>query len=108
MKGFIVILGLILIGSVAKAVDVSNYPGYTIVGTKTIVGYVQEDGSKKTSDDSFEGCDFDRKIIFDDRTYLVCTGYSYHYAYRPEATLLTNGSSWVMIVDDEAFEMRRY
>ena len=87
-----------------------EYVGYTIVGTKTIVGYRDEDGKKS---DDFEGCDFGRKIRFDDGTSLTCSSYSYTYSYRPTAVLLmktsaANGrklASVVMVVEDEAFEM---
>jgi hypothetical protein len=82
--------------------DISDYVGWTVVAKKTIVAYVESDGGGK---DAFEGCNFYRKIIFEDNTYLTCTGYGYHYAYRPAATILRNGSSWKMIVDGEAFDM---
>ena len=87
-----------------------NYVGYTIVGSKTIVGYRDKDG--KSSED-FEGCDFDRKIRFDDGTALTCSGYDYSYSYRPTAVLLMKSSEFqgrkvahiVMIVEDDAYDM---
>jgi hypothetical protein len=87
-----------------------NYVGYTIVASKTIVGYRDKDG--KSSDD-FEGCDFDRKIRFDDGTTLTCSGYDYTYAYRPTALILMKSSEFqgrktaqaVMIVEDDAYDM---
>ena len=80
-----------------------RYVGYTVLDTKTIKGWVSED--RKKHGDSFEGCEFGRLIIFDDNTYLRCTGYSYEYSYRPEAVILARGKSFVMIVDDDAYDM---
>jgi hypothetical protein len=64
--------------------ELENYVGYTIVDSKTIDGY--RDGSEEHDD--FEGCDYDRKIIFSDGSYLVCAEYNYTYAYRPTAIIL--------------------
>ena len=49
--------------------------GYTILSVKTVDG-------------DFEGCDFDKKIIFTDGTYVTCMGYGYQYSYMPKAILL--------------------
>ncbi|MGH8402384.1 MAG: hypothetical protein ACRESO_03105 [Gammaproteobacteria bacterium] len=100
---------LMMLASTAAATDLSNYIGYTIAAQKTIVGYVDQNGRRG---DSFEGCKYGRKIIFDDNTYLTCTeydyayAYAYAYAYRPDAILLVRNGSWVMIVDDEAYDMQ--
>ena len=106
--GLIAAAGLLslLAGSSASAdvtSEMSRYVGYTIYGTKTIVSWVSPDRTEK--EDGFKGCEYGRYIVFSDNTYLRCTGYSYHYAYRPEALLLVRGNSFVMLVDDEAFEM---
>jgi hypothetical protein len=82
-----------------------------IVGTKTIVGYVDKKGQKK---DDFEGCDFDRTIIFDDGTGITCSSYGYQYAYRPTAVLLMksmqisgkNFGQVVMIVESDSYDMQ--
>lgn len=86
------------------AADLSDYVGYSIIANKTVEGYVDPDGK---SDDSFEGCEHDRKIVFTDGTYLVCATYSYSYSYRPEAVILANGTSLVMIVNNNEYRMRR-
>jgi hypothetical protein len=98
----VVLVGTLASLRVANAVDIADYVGWTVVAKKTIVGYVDQDGK---SDSSFQGCNFYRKIVFDDQTYLTCTGYGYHYAYRPDATILHKGSSWKIIVDGESFDM---
>lgn len=84
--------------------DVLNqYAGYYIIGTKTIAGYVDKDGKRE---DSFQGCDFDRAIVFTDDTYAMCAGYGYHYAYRPTALLLSKDGMLVMLVDGNQYSMR--
>lgn len=78
--------------------------GYTIVDVKTVEGWYDEDGEKG---DSFEGCDYGRVIVFSDDRILECSTYHYRYAYRPRAVILSNGSSFKMIVDDHVYDMRR-
>lgn len=88
-----------------------QFTGYTIVAVKTVAGYIDEDG--KRSDD-FEGCDFNRKILFDDGTSLTCSSYSYEYEYRPEAVILEKATQAggrtlgqiVMVVSDDSYEMQ--
>lgn len=84
--------------------ELKDLVGYTIIANKTIVGYQDKDGKKK---DSFEGCDYDRIIIFDDNKILNCAEYGYQYAYRPTAIIFSNGSSFKMLVEDEMYDMRR-
>ena len=86
----------------AASVDLGDFVGYTIVAKKTVAGYADEDGKK---DDSFEGCESGRIIIFDDDTYVRCQSYGYHYAYRPDAVILVNGSSAKMVVEDESYDV---
>jgi hypothetical protein len=89
----------------------SRYVGYTIVATKTIVGYTDKNGDKKQQ---FDGCNFDRTIIFDDGTGLTCSSYGYQYAYRPTAVILmksmqVNGRNFgqiIMIVESDSYDMQ--
>jgi hypothetical protein len=69
--------------------QMESYVGYTIVAVKTIASCLDEKGDKK---DDFEGCEYARKIIFSDGTYLACSSYGYQYAFRPKALILSNGS----------------
>ena len=91
---FFLLLSLLIYGLEAVAVDMSDYVGYTVV-------------AKKTVEDEFEGCDFDKRIIFTDGTYLTCSEYGYEYAYRPQVTLLNKGSQWVMCMErsDKCYRM---
>jgi hypothetical protein len=89
----------------ADAADVlAKLDGYTIVLSGTITGYRDRNGKRE---DSFNGCDFDRVIISDNSKALTCATYSYTYSYRPTAVVLTNGSSFKMVVGDEIYDMRR-
>jgi hypothetical protein len=74
--------------------------GWTVVGVTAING-------------EFEGCDFGRKIKLDDGSVLTCAGYSYMYAYHPDAIIFGkrssfNGHTFIslrLVVEDEVFEM---
>lgn len=78
--------------------------GYTVVHSGTVTGYISEKGKKS---DSFEGCDFDRKIIIDDQYVVTCATYSYSYAYRPDAVILSNKGNLKMIVENEIYDIRK-
>lgn len=84
--------------------QLGRFVGYTIIASKTIAGYQDKNGKRA---DSFEGCDYDRVIIFDDNKFLMCAGYGYLYSYRPTAIILSNGSSFKMIVGNDVYDMRR-
>jgi hypothetical protein len=88
-----------------------EYSGYTIAAAKRVAGYIDKDGKKS---DDFEGCEYDRQIVFDDGSVLICSSYHYHYTYHPLAAILiktmdVSGQRFatiVMIVGDDAYEMR--
>lgn len=89
--------------------ELEDLVGYTIVATKTIEGW--KEGRKSGSD--FEGCEFDRVIIFSDGTALVCREYRYTYSFMPKAVILAKQISYQgrsfydfkMVVDDEVYDM---
>lgn len=83
--------------------ELKELTGYTINGSKTIIGWVQDD----KNDDDFEGCDYGREIIFEDNTVLTCAEYNYEYSYRPTAIILSNGIYFKMIVNDKVYDMHR-
>lgn len=82
--------------------QLSNYVGYTIVAVKTIAKSVDKRGEKN----DFEGCDYDRDIVFEDGTYVTCESYGYQYAYRPRAAILSNGTNVIMLVKDRVYQVR--
>jgi hypothetical protein len=107
MKTSTLALALLLVTVSAFAVmndRLGSLIGYTIIASKTIAGYQDKNGKRG---DSFEGCDFDRVIIFDDNKILTCATYGYEYSYRPTAIILSNGSSFKMIVGENVYDMRR-
>lgn len=72
----------------------SSLKGYVIVDVKKISG-------------SFNGCEYDKKIIFEDDTYLTCSGYGYQYVFNPKAVILVNKyNSIKMYVDGTIYDMQ--
>jgi hypothetical protein len=67
--------------------------GYTLIVEKRVQG-------------EFNGCNFGNLIVFQDNTAVRCMGYSYHYAYRPEAYLFGNGSDYEMCVNGNLFRIQ--
>ena len=103
MKKSLAILVLLAVISIpfAYAFDHSELLGYTLIDEKTIDG-------------EFEGCDFDKRIIFMDGTYLTCATYSYSYSYMPTAYIYAKRfeykgkvyTDFKMVVEDEIYDMR--
>lgn len=98
---------LCLFSSVANAGiadKLGSLNGYTIIDNKTIKGWYDED---EQEEGAFKGCKFGRVIVFTDNKILKCAQYGYQYSYRPTAVILSNGSQFKMVVDDEIYDMRR-
>lgn len=95
--------GVLLISPSAFALDASDFrglAGWTVAAVTTVRG-------------DFEGCDFNKLIQFDNGWNLTCSGYSYSYAYHPDAVIFTKlidlrGRSYWMVkalIDNEFYEM---
>jgi len=94
----------LLTGASARAeCDLGEVVGWTLIAEKTVEGYV-EDGKKE---DSYEGCDYDRVLIFTDDTAVRCAEYHYSYAYRPEAYIFSDGTLLKACIDDDMIDLRR-
>ena len=78
--------------------------GWSVVHAGTVTGFVTKDGEKK---DSFEGCEYGRKLIIDYRYVVTCQTYSYSYAFHPDAVLLVKGSSYKLVVDNDVYEVTK-
>ncbi len=99
-------------GAADLADELENLVGYTIIDTKTIVAWHDDD---EQEEGSFNGCSHGRVIVFTDGTTLTCAEYGYQYAYRPTAIILAKkityrGKSFYdfkMVVGDEVYDMRR-
>jgi len=87
----------------ALALDVSDLDeveGWTLAAVTTVV-------------DDFEGCDFEKAVRFENGWRLVCSDYSYTYAYRPEAAIFVRKWSyegrdyWIakVLIEDEFYDM---
>lgn len=86
----------------AAQCDLSDLVGYTLVAQKTIAGYIENENRGE----DFEGCNFDRIIVFDDNTGVQCLTYSYSYSYRPEAYIFVEGpTSMKMCVEGELYDV---
>jgi hypothetical protein len=79
--------------------------GYTLIAKKKVAGYITEKGR---FEDSFEGCDFDRVIVFTDETAVVCDEFGYQYAYMPEAYVFAKGRTLRLVVRDKVYRIRPY
>ncbi len=77
--------------------------GWTLIARKTIDARIDK-GVRK---DDFEGCDYDRIIVFDDNTGVRCTSYGYSYAYRPTAYIWANSYALKMCVDNNSYDVSR-
>ena len=91
--------------------DLNGLVGYTITASKTINRWYDDE----KGNDTFEGCDRGRVIVFDDNTSLTCAEYGYQYVHTPKAIILTRkitskGKSFYdvkMVVGDEVYDMHR-
>jgi hypothetical protein len=91
--------------------ELSNLEGFYVLKVTTIDGWVDKDEKQKKS--GFEGCDWDRVIIFEDGTTATCRTYGYSYSYRPKAALFvkpmthngTNFFSIKMLVGSDIYDM---
>lgn len=113
-KSFSAVLAgfLICTATHADTIDsLSDLEGFYVLKVKTIVGWIDKDKKEKKS--GFEGCDWDRIIIFDDGTTATCRTYSYTYSYSPKAALFvkpmthngTNFFSIKMLVGSVIYDM---
>ena len=98
----LIAMGILSMASPAWAeCDLDEVVGYTLIASKTIEGRI--DNGKR--EDDFEGCDFDRIIVFSDNTGVRCTSYDYSYSYRPDAYIFSDGNSMKMCVDGDFYEV---
>jgi hypothetical protein len=95
--------GCLTMTTPAFACELDEMVGWTLIARKTIEGRIDK-GVRK---EDFEGCEYDRIIVFDDNTGVRCTSYSYHYSYRPTAYVWANGSALKMCVGSSWFGVSR-
>ena len=98
----------LLLASVSARADIeaelARMKGFTILGAFTVTGFVEKNGKKS---DSFEGCDFGRRIILDDSFTVECEEYDYRYAYMPKAIVFGDGTSLRMLVSGRLYRIAK-
>lgn len=61
-----------------------------IIGNQKVSATIRDGSFVKTRvSDTFEGCDYDKKIKLDNGLIFVCRSYGYSYAYRPEVMIIS-------------------
>jgi hypothetical protein len=83
-------------------IDVSKFVGWSIIHSGTVTGFIDGNGEEN---DSFEGCEYGRRLIIDYQYQVTCTTYAYHYAYHPDIVILSKGSSKVACIDGDTFDI---
>lgn len=91
--------------------ELRHMEGWCIVAVKMIGAYIDDDGKKH---DGFQGCRFNRKIVFTDGTYLTCVQYGHQYAFRPDAVIFAKNvthqgkkiATFRMLVEGDMYHMR--
>lgn len=94
-----------LVSSPAIAINESmlkRLEGYTLIKVGEITGWLDRNGKKS---DSFEGCDFGRKLTVDYSLQVTCQSYGYSYAYHPTAFFFRRGSTLKMIVENDIYDV---
>lgn len=105
MRKLFLAVSLLLISSPLSAqIDFSQLVGYEIVHKGYVTGY-RDRGKPAKTDWTFEGCDYDRTILIDDRFAVYCRTYNYHYAYHPEVVIFSNGSQAKMLINNTLFDI---
>lgn len=70
-------IATLLVGTNTFAIDASDFDGlegWTVAAATNI-------------SEEFNGCDFDKRIQFDNGWVLTCSEYSYSYSYHPDAVI---------------------
>lgn len=109
-----IILSLMILSSFVYADltdKLENLVGYTILESKVIDSWHDANGKN----DSFEGCDLGRVIVFYDNTALTCNEKRHKRAFRPTAVILAkkltqegeSGYEYKMVVENDIYDMKK-
>lgn len=89
--------------------ELEDLVGYEIEAIKTVAGWIDEADGKVGNEDDWEGCRYNRKIIFDDGTSVTCTSYQYSSAWgEQKAVIFTKHSDQIVCIDDELMDVRTW
>jgi len=60
-----------------------------LIGREKVRGVIRDGSVIRTKvKDTFEGCDYDKRIPLDNGLIFVCSTYGYTYAYRPDVMII--------------------
>ena len=77
--------------------------GSTLIAKEKITAWI-EDGQRH---DGYEGCRYNRILVFQNNTGVACSGYTYQYAYSPEADLWSGPSGAHLCVQEQWLPVHR-
>lgn len=81
--------------------------GYEIEAVKTIAGWIDEGEGKVGNANDWEGCRYNRTIIFEDGSTVECSTYHHSSAWGPQqAVIFTRHSQQKICIDDELMDTR--
>lgn len=104
------ILGLSGVSHAGCELDVDELKtlvGYEVQSVKTVAGWIDEDAGKVGNEDDWEGCRYNRKIIFDDGTSVTCTTYHHGSAWGSQkAVIFAKYSDQIVCIDDELMDVK--
>jgi len=105
MKEYFVVLAFFCSYAHADMADkLSRLEGYSIVKTGTITGWQNSDGKRG---DSFEGCEYGRRLFIDDQVQITCSDYFYEYGYRPTIVILSKSGNLKMVIGNDIHDVQR-
>lgn len=81
--------------------------GYEIEDVKKVAGWIDDGEGKVGNANDWEGCRYNRTIIFEDGSTVECTTYHHSSAWGPqEAVIFTRYSERKICIDDELMDTR--
>lgn len=81
--------------------------GYEVEGVYSVAGWVDEAAGKVGNEDDWEGCRYNRKIIFSDGTTVKCTSHHNSSAWgQQKAVMFERHSSKMLCIDDQLIDVR--
>ncbi len=81
--------------------------GYEIEAVKSVAGWIDEAAGKVGNEDDWEGCRYNRTIIFSDATTVECVSYHHSNAWGPQtAVIFQKSSDKIVCIDDQLIDVR--
>jgi len=81
--------------------------GYEVESVKSVAGWIDEAAGKVGNEDDWEGCRYNRTIIFSDATSVECVSYHHSSAWGPQkAVIFKKYSGRILCIDDQLIDVR--